>query len=87
MFLRSWTLSEANTMKNHRKKMAAPLVITAVVVVYYLVFFLVLTRLLRGPALWLSGLVPLGLAAVMIGVCVQRIKEIRSGEEDDLGKY
>ena len=67
--------------------MAAPIGITVLIVAYYAVFFAVLMRVTGGLARVLLGIVPLALAAVMIYVCVQRIKEIRSGEEDDLGKY
>ena len=31
--------------------------------------------------------VPLVLAAVMLGVLINRIKEIQGGEEDDLSQY
>ena len=74
-------------MKDHGKKMTAPIVITALVVAYYALFFTLIVRLTGGLVRLLLGIVPLCLAAVMIYVCVQRIKEIRSGEEDDLGKY
>ena len=74
-------------MKEHRKKMVAPIVISALMVLYYAVYFGVLIALLQGIWRFLLGIVPLVLAAVMIAVCVERIKEIRSGEEDDLGKY
>ena len=74
-------------MKEHRKKMVAPIVISALMVLYYAVYFGVLIALLQGVWRFLLGIVPLALAAVMIAVCVERIKEIRSGEEDDLGKY
>lgn len=74
-------------MKTHGKKMIAPIVITALVVGYYILYFLLVVHWLTGPLRVVFGVIPAVLAAVMIGVCVQRIKEIRSGEEDDLGKY
>ena len=74
-------------MSNHTRKMIAPIVITVLLVGYYIVYFGLLVHMLRGALRWVLGLVPLGLAAASVGVCVQRIKEIRSGEEDDLGKY
>ncbi|MCC8106114.1 MAG: hypothetical protein LIO99_08960 [Clostridiales bacterium] len=67
--------------------MVAPIVITVLVVAYYIIYFGALIYLLDGAWAVLLGLVPIALAATMIYVCVQRIKEIRSGEEDDLGKY
>ena len=74
-------------MIGHGKKMIAPIVITVLLVGYYIVYFGLLVHMLGGALRWVLGLVPLGLAAASVGVCVQRIKEIRSGEEDDLGKY
>ncbi len=35
----------------------------------------------------LMMVVPLILAAVMLGVLISRIKEIQGGEEDDLSQY
>ena len=76
-------------MKKHGKKMAAPIIIAVVVVFYY--------RGIAALFLWMEGVpfwakvlltvVLLALSGVMLGVLVSRIKEIRSGEEDDLSKY
>ena len=74
-------------MNKHAKKMIAPIVITVLMIVYYLAYWGFILHMLSGPWRWILGLVPLALGAASIGVCVQRIKEIRSGEEDDLGKY
>ena len=35
----------------------------------------------------LLAVIPVILGATMIGVCIQRINEIKGGEEDDLSKY
>ncbi|MCD8014823.1 MAG: hypothetical protein LUG99_16945 [Lachnospiraceae bacterium] len=69
------------------RKMIAPIVITVLVVAYYIVYFGALICLLDRTWAILLGIIPIVLAATMIDVCIQRIKEIRSGEEDDLGKY
>ena len=74
-------------MNAHGKKMVAPIVVTALVVVYYIVYYLLVIHWVTGLLRIVFGVIPAVLAAVMIGVCVQRSKEIRSGEEDDLGKY
>lgn len=74
---------------NHAKKMAAPIVITVIVLLYY-VGIAVLFLMVEGiPAVarFLMVVIPLLLAAVMIGVLISRIKEIKGGEEDDLSKY
>ena len=74
-------------MTAHWKKMIAPIVVTAIAVLYYALYFGLLFQVLSGLWLWVFGLVPLALAGVMIGVCVERIQEIRKGEEDDLSQY
>lgn len=75
-------------MKEHSGKMIAPIVITVLFIVYYYVYFIILLAALPGILLkLLFGIIPIALAAVMIFVCVQRMKEIRSGEEDDLSQY
>lgn len=74
-------------MKLHTKKMIAPIVISALAVIYYIAFFGFLIALLPGVWRCVMGIFPLALTAVMIMVCVERIKEIRKGEEDDISKY
>ena len=74
-------------MEEHKKKMIAPIVITGFIILYYIFYFGILISLLDGVWKFLLGVIPLALAAAMIDVCIERIKEIRSGEEDDLGKY
>ena len=75
-------------MEKHGRKMVAPLIITVCVLVYLAFYFLSLIDQVRAPVLKvLLAFVPAILGAVMIGVCVQRIREIKGGEEDDLGQY
>ena len=76
-----------NSEDEHGKKMIAPIVITVLVILYYLVYGTILVRLVPGVGGILLGIIPLVFAVTMIYVCVQRIDEIRSGEEDDLSKY
>ena len=74
--------------KEHGKKMIAPIVITVLVILYFIAYFGFLIYLIDNIILkLLSGIIPALLAAVMIYVCMQRIKEIKGGEEDDLGQY
>lgn len=75
-------------MNTHQKKMIAPIVITVLLSAYMLAYLLVLLTL--PMPVWvkvLVGLIPLGLLYASVFVLVQRIKEIRSGEEDDLSQY
>jgi hypothetical protein len=74
-------------MNNHKKKMVAPILITILIVLYYVVYFGFIINYLEGIFRILLGIIPLALSVVMIYVCVQRIKEIKGGEEDDLSQY
>ena len=74
-------------MKLYRNKMIAPIVISVIIILYYVVYFGILIALLDGIWKWLLGIIPLALSAVMLKVCIERIKEIKKGEEDDLSKY
>ena len=75
-------------MKKHGKKMIAPIVITVLAILYFIAYFGFLIYLIDNIVLkLLSGIIPALLAAVMIYVCIQRIKEIKGGEEDDLSQY
>ena len=74
-------------MNKHGKKMIAPIIITVITVLYYVIYFGFVRALLDGLGKLLLGLLPLLLSAIMIAVCIERIKEIKKGEEDDLSKY
>ncbi len=72
----------------HRKKMISAIIITAVIIAYFILYFGFLVVLIDSTVLkWILGIIPAVLGAVMIGLCVQRIKEIKGGEEDDLSEY
>ena len=74
-------------MKLYKNKMIAPIVISVIIILYYVVYFGILIALLYGVWKWLLGIIPLAFSAVMLKVCIERIKEIKKGEEDDLSKY
>ena len=75
-------------MNNHDSKIVVTIVITVIFSLYYILYFMVLLAALPGTiSKLLFGIIPLGLMGAMIYVCVQRINEIRSGEEDDLSEY
>ena len=74
--------------KTHRRKMIAPIAVTAIVILYFIALIAVLITL--DPEIWISiigAIVGLVMIAVCIYVLMERIKEIKSGEEDDLDKY
>lgn len=75
-------------MEGKWKKLIGP-VITIGLVVAYLLFILVQWSSvpLRGLGKLIGFAVPLGLMGVAVYVLIERIQEIRSGEEDDLSKY
>ena len=70
-----------------KKKMAAPIIVTILVVLYYIAYFGFLITLLDDMWKYILGLLPLALTVVMIKVCIERIHEIKKGEEDDLSQY
>ena len=74
-------------MKSRKNKMIAPIVVTVLIVLYYVVYFGVLISLLEGIVKYALGILPLIFSVVMIKVCIEIIKEIKGGEEDDLSKY
>jgi len=74
-------------LKSHRKKMIAPIVISVIVILYYIVYFGFLITLLEGVWKYALGIIPLAFSAVMVKVCIERINEIKKGEEDDISKY
>ena len=74
-------------MKEHKKKQIAPIIVTAIMVLYYITYFGFLLSLIDGIWKWILGIIPLAFSAVMLKVCIERIKEIKKGEEDDLSKY
>ena len=71
----------------NRNKMIAPIIVTVMVVLYYIVYFSFLLSLL--PSIWkyIFGIIPLVFSVVMVKVCIERINEIKKGEEDDISKY
>ena len=74
-------------MRGRKKKLIAPIVVTCLMVLYYIVYFGFLIALLEGIWKYALGILPLAFSAVMIKVCIERIQEIKKGEEDDLSQY
>ena len=74
-------------MKEHGKKKIAPIVISVIMILYYIFYVGLIISIV--PFIWkiLLGVFPVLLIGAMIYVCVQRIKEIDGGEEDDLSNY
>ncbi len=73
----------------HWKKLAAPVIITVIILFYYIGIAVLFMKLRNFPVMIriLMTVIPLILSAVMIGVLISRIKEIKEGEEDDLSQY
>ena len=70
------------------RKMIAPVIVT-VLLVLVLVFYGVLCFCVDFPVVFkITGLIAVAaLIGVSVFVLVERIEEIRSGEEDDLSQY
>ena len=74
-------------MNIHKRKMIAPIIVTIIMILYYIAYFGFLISLLDGIWKYVLGIFPLVFSGVMIYVCVQRINEIKKGEEDDISQY
>ena len=74
-------------MEHNKKKMVAPILATICMVIYYVIYFGFLITLVNGIWKYLLGIFPLVFTIVMIKACIERINEIKKGEEDDISKY
>ena len=74
-------------MDYDKKKMTAPIVITIIMILYYVIYFGFLITLLDGFWKYALGFIPILFSIVMVKVCIERINEIKKGEEDDISKY
>ena len=75
-------------MKTKTKKMIAPVVIVALISIYYIAIGVIFAYMNGVPMLAkiIALVVPALLSGVAITVLIQRIKEIKKGEDDDLSK-
>lgn len=74
-------------MKSGNKKFVAPIVITIIIILYFVCYFGLLFSLLSGFLGWLLLIIPAVGSILIITVCLERIKEIKGGEENDISKY
>ena len=74
-------------MNEHQRKMIAPIIVSVLLIIYYVVYFGFLISLLTGVWRFILGILPIVFAVVTVKVCIERILEIRKGEEDDLSQY
>ena len=72
---------------NHKKKMIGPIVATCFLIIYFIFYFGVIVSTVGGITKYLLGLIPLLFVFIAIKVCIERMQEIKEGEEDDLSKY
>ena len=74
-------------MPSHKRKIIAPIVVAVVLLLYYAVYFGFLASLLSGFWKYAFCVFPLLFGGAIVKVCIERIQEIKKGEEDDLGQY
>ena len=74
-------------MNSDKKKLIAPILVTVIMIVYYIAYFGFLTTLVEGFFKYALGIIPLAFSVIMVKVCMERIKEIKKGEENDLSQY
>lgn len=71
------------------RKLIAPIIIVALLLVYLIGFVVAIFLVPALPfAVKLVGiLIPLAIACCAVAVLISRIREVRSGAEDDLDRY
>ena len=70
------------------KKYLVPIIISVLVIIYLVLYFgLIIMTIGNLFVKIIVGVLPVVFAGTMIFVLIERIKEIRSGEDDDLSKY
>ena len=75
-------------MNTHTKKMIAPIIITILFLVYLTLYgWAVVEAANAAPVMIVLALPLVALGIGMVYTLYTRIKEIRSGEEDDLSDY
>lgn len=75
---------------NHRKQYFAPICCATIFGLFPLIcaIGLIVNGVLDGKWLYfLYAIIPVSIDIALVCVAVSRIKEIRGGQEDDLGKY
>lgn len=78
-----------NRKIQHRKKMAAPIIIAVLLILWYIGMAIACFCIPEISFIFkiLMAIIPAAISGVISFVLAERIKEIRSGEEDDLSKY
>ena len=76
-------------LKKHTKKLIAPIIITVLVVCYFVFYISVGLFITDVPSIVkiLMLIIPISLAILSVYMLIERIREIKGGEEDDLSKY
>ena len=74
-------------MQSQKRKIIAPIVVSVIMILYYVFYFGFLMSLVDGVWKYLLGILPLAFSVLMVKVCIERINEIKKGEEDDISKY
>ena len=75
-------------MQKKWRKLIAPIVITVFFLIYLIGFIVACLLFDMSWLVRIAGcVIPLALIGVFLFVLIERIQEIRSGEEDDLDNY
>jgi ABC-type multidrug transport system permease subunit len=75
-------------MKEHPKKIIAPIIVVICIALYYFIGVNVLIKINIPKIVKMIALIlSLIITIAFIMVLIERIKEIKQGEEDDLSKY
>ena len=69
------------------KKFLEPIIVSICLIAYYVLYFAFLITFLEGFWKLIFALFPIVFAILIIKVCIERIKEIKEMNEDDISKY
>ena len=69
------------------KKILPPIIITFIIILYFILYFGIFIYLVPGIWKYILVIFPSIFSIFMIFVCVERLKEIKEGEDDDFSKY
>lgn len=76
-------------MQSHTKKLIAPIIITVLIIIYFVFYIYMGLYINDMPSIIkiLFIIIPICFIILSIYMLIERIREIKGGEEDDLSKY
>jgi hypothetical protein len=67
-------------MNSNKKGIIAPIVVTILMILYCIVYFGAIVATVQGLLKYVLGIIPIIFIGIMIGVLIEKIKEIKEGQ-------